>query len=134
MLFGKEHVERYEATGGEEGYHWENGTTILLLHTVGRTSGKEYTHPLIYRDHGGDYIVVASKGGSPDSPDWYKNLEANPDVAVQVKADKFSAHARTATDEERPALWAHMVQEWPAYAEYQDKTDRKIPVVVLERR
>ncbi|MDT4906297.1 MAG: hypothetical protein QOH52_4313 [Pseudonocardiales bacterium] len=134
MLYGKEHVTRYEATDGEEGYYWKNGTTILLLHTKGRTSGKEYTHPLIYRDWDDDaQLIVASKGGSPEPPEWFRNLEAEPTVTVQIKDDKFTAKARAATDEEKPAMWAHMVEVWPDYAEYQKKTDREIPVVVLER-
>ena len=133
MLFGKEHVERYEATGGEEGYDWQNGTTILLLHTKGRKSGKEYTHPLIFRDNGDDYLIVASKGGDPKSPAWFENLVVDPAVVVQIKDEKFAAHARVATAAEKPALWQRMVEVWPDYAEYQKKTDRDIPVVVLER-
>jgi deazaflavin-dependent oxidoreductase (nitroreductase family) len=133
MLFGKEHVERYEATNGEEGYHWQNGTTILLLHTTGRTSGKERIHPLIYRDWEDKYLIVASKGGAPDSPEWFKNIENNPNVEIQIKAEKFPVHARTATDDEKPAMWRHMAEVWPDYDEYQTKTDRPIPVVVLER-
>lgn len=133
MLYGNEHVERYEATDGAEGHTWRNGTTILLLHTKGRNSGKEYTHPLIYREHDGDYLIVASKGGSPEQPDWYLNLQAEPKVAVQVKGDKFNAVARTATAQERPELWRSMNEVWPDYDNYQTKTDREIPVVVLER-
>jgi deazaflavin-dependent oxidoreductase (nitroreductase family) len=132
-LYGKEHVERYEATEGAEGYHWRNGTTILLLHTTGRTSGKEYVHPLIYRDWKDSYLLVASKGGAPEAPDWYLNLEANPEVTVQIKGEKFRAKARTATAEEKPAMWQHMTEVWPDYDEYQKKTSREIPVVVLER-
>ena len=132
MLFGKEHIERYEATGGEEGYDWQ-GTTILLLHTTGRKSGKAYTHPLIYRDWEGKYLIVASKGGAPDSPEWFKNIEADPNVEIQIKDEKFAAHARTATEDEKPAMWKHMAEVWPDYDDYQKKTDRPIPVVVLER-
>ena len=136
-LFGKEHVDRYVETDGAEGYAW-NGTTILLLSTVGRKSGRTYVHPLIYRDYanaagGVDYLVVASKGGSNVAPDWYLNLLANPEVDVQIKGEKFHAHARVATDDEKPAMWDHMVQVWPDYASYQTKTHRDIPVVVLER-
>ena len=134
MLFGKEHVERYEVTDGEEGHLWERGTTTLLLHTTGRKSGKDYTHPLIYREYGDAWLVVASKGGAPEPPAWYLNLENDPDVSVQIKADTIPVRARTATPEEKPAMWAHMVEVWPDYAEYQKKTDRDIPVVVLERR
>jgi deazaflavin-dependent oxidoreductase (nitroreductase family) len=133
MLFGKEHIERYEATDGAEGYDWENGTSILLLHTKGRKSGKERVHPLIFREYEGDYLIVASKGGNPDAPEWYLNLEEDPDVTVQIKGEKFAAKARTATPAEKPAMWQHMIEVWPDYSNYQKKTDRSIPVVVLER-
>ena len=132
-LYGKEHVERYEATDGEEGHDWRNGTTILLLHTTGRKSGKDVTSPLIFREYDGDYLIVASKGGAPEAPDWFLNLQQNPEVTVQIKGEKFRAKARTATAEEKPAMWAHMAQVWPDYDEYQKKTDREIPVVVLAR-
>ncbi|MEU9889432.1 nitroreductase family deazaflavin-dependent oxidoreductase [Sphaerisporangium sp. NPDC051011] len=132
MLYGKEHVDRYRATDGKEGHDW-NGTTILLLTTTGRTSGRKYTTPLIYQKHGDDYVIVASKGGDPQSPDWYRNLEADPNVEVQVLGDRFAARARTASPEEKPELWRLMNATWPQYDEYQAKTDREIPVVVLER-
>jgi deazaflavin-dependent oxidoreductase (nitroreductase family) len=132
-LYGKEHVERYEATDGAEGYHWRNGTTILLLHTTGRRSGKDITSPLIFREIDGEYVIVASKGGAPDAPDWYLNLQQNPTVTVQVKGDKFEATARTADADEKPDLWKKMVEVWPDYEQYQKKTDREIPVVVLRR-
>lgn len=132
MLFGEEHVRRYQETDGEVGHEWE-GTVTLLLTTVGRRSGKERTTPLIYQPEGDAYVVVASKGGADEPPDWYLNLEANPEVKVQVKGDKFTARARTATPEEKPALWRKMTAAWPAYDEYQEKTTRDIPVVVLER-
>jgi deazaflavin-dependent oxidoreductase (nitroreductase family) len=133
MLYGKEHIERYEATDGDEGYLWRNNTTILLLHTTGRKSGKEYVHPLIFREWNGSYLIVASKGGAPESPEWYRNLQADPVVTVQIKGDKFTAKARTATADERPAMWQHMIEVWPDYDNYQTKTDREIPVVVLDR-
>lgn len=133
MLFGQEHVDRYRATDGEEGHEWQ-GTQTLLLTTTGRRSGEPRTMPLIYAPHGGDaYTVVASKGGSDEPPAWYLNLSADPEVEVQVKADRFKARARTATAEEKPEIWRRMVAEWPAYDEYQQKTEREIPVVVLER-
>ncbi len=133
MLYGKEHVERYQATDGAEGFHWRNGTTILLLHTTGRKSGNEHIHPLIFREYGDSYLIVASKGGAPEPPDWYLNLEENPEVTVQIKGETFRAKARTATEDEKPAMWQHMVEAWPDYDEYQRKTDRQIPVVVLDR-
>ena len=132
-LFGKEHVDTYRATGGEQGFEWKNGTTILLLTTTGRKSGKRYTSPLIFREHEGKYVVVASKGGAPESPDWFKNLAADPEVVVQVKDDVFPARAHVAGPDEKPGLWRLMVEVWPDYEKYQEKTDREIPVVVLER-
>ncbi|MBO2449379.1 nitroreductase family deazaflavin-dependent oxidoreductase [Actinomadura barringtoniae] len=132
MLFGQEHVKRYQETDGAEGHDW-NGTVTLLLTTTGRRSGQARTLPLIYQQEGDDYLVVASNGGAPTPPAWYLNLEADPNVEVQVMDDKFSARARTATPEEKPALWAKMAATWPDYDSYQKKTDREIPVVVLER-
>jgi deazaflavin-dependent oxidoreductase (nitroreductase family) len=133
MLFGQEHVDRYVATDGEEGHDWQ-GTTVLILTTKGRRSGEQRSTPLIYGSHGDDHVVVASKGGADEPPAWYLNLEADPDITVQVKGDRFPARARTATAEEKPELWRMMTGQWPAYDEYQTKTDREIPVVVLERR
>ena len=133
MLFGQEHVDRYRATDGAEGYSWQNGTTILLLTTRGRKSGAERTTPLIFQPNGDDYLIVASRGGTDAPPGWYVNLQAEPDVQVQVRGDVFRAHARDATPEEKPELWRKMAAVWPDYDEYQKKTDRDIPVVVLER-
>jgi deazaflavin-dependent oxidoreductase (nitroreductase family) len=107
---------------------------VLLLTTTGRKSGKESTTPLIYDRAGGDVVVVASKGGAPRDPGWYRNLNAHPDVGVQIKGDRFRARARTARGEERERLWRQMNRVWPHYAEYQEKTEREIPVVVLERQ
>jgi deazaflavin-dependent oxidoreductase (nitroreductase family) len=132
-LFGQEHVDRYRETGGEVGHDWE-GTKTLLLTTTGRRSGEPRTLPLIYGQSGDDYLVVASKGGADEPPAWYLNLEAHPEVEVQVGDDRFPATARTATPEEKPEMWRTMIAEWPAYDEYQTKTDREIPVVVLSRR
>src|SRR4051794_28063448 len=133
MLFGKEHVDRYRATDGAEGHDWQ-GTTTLLLTTKGRRSGEQRTTPLIYQQHGDDYLIVASKGGADDPPAWYLNLEADPDVEVQVMDDRFKARARTATAEEKRELWPTMTAEWPAYDDYQKKTGREIPIVILERK
>lgn len=131
MLFGKEHVDRYIATDGEEGHDWQ-GTTALLLTTTGRRSGEPRTSPLIYQRYGDSYLIVASKGGADAPPAWYLNLEANPDVTVQVRGDRFAARARTATPDEKPDMWRVMAATWPQYDQYQRKTDRDIPVVVLE--
>jgi deazaflavin-dependent oxidoreductase (nitroreductase family) len=130
-LYGREHVERYRATGGEEGHDWR-GTQTLLLTTTGRKSGEPRTTPLIYGRRGEDYLVVASKGGSEVPPAWYRNIESDPEVELQVKDKRFKAHARDATPEEKPELWRTMTAEWPAYDEYQERTEREIPVVVLE--
>ena len=132
-LFGQEHVQRYQETDGAEGHVWRNGTTTLLLTTTGRKSGNQYTTPLIYTFDGDNPVIVASQGGTPDNPDWYLNLVANPHVDVQIKGEKFHAHPHTAEGEERERLWKQMTAVWPDYDEYQKKTDREIPVVVLER-
>ena len=132
VLFGPEHVERYQATDGEEGHDWR-GTIVLLLTTTGRKSGEPRTMPLIYQPDGDNYVIVASKGGWPNHPLWYLNLVSDPNVEVQVKGDRFKARARTAEGEERERLWKLMTATWPQYDEYQAKTDREIPVVVLER-
>jgi deazaflavin-dependent oxidoreductase (nitroreductase family) len=131
MLFGKEHVERYEATDGAEGHEWQ-GTTALILTTRGRKSGEPRRTPLIYQRHGDDLLVVASNGGA-EAPAWYLNLSEDPQVGVQVGSDRFEARARAASESERPELWPIMTDAWPDYDEYQKRTDRPIPVVVLER-
>jgi deazaflavin-dependent oxidoreductase (nitroreductase family) len=132
MLFGQEHVDRYRATDGEEGHDW-NGTKTLLLTTTGRKSGEQRTTPLIYGQSGDDYLIVASKGGADEPPAWYLNLQADPNVEIQVKGDRFNVTARDANADEKPDLWKTMTSEWPQYDEYQQKTDRQIPVVVLSR-
>lgn len=132
-LFGEEHVRRYRETDGEVGHEWKKGSTILLLTTKGRRSGEERTMPLIYRPYEDAYLVVASKGGWDAPPGWYRNLEADPEVEVQVKGDRFRAKARTATPDEKPDMWRTMTEMWPDYDDYQARTDRVIPVVVLER-
>ena len=127
-----EHARRYLETNGEDGHLWR-GVSTLLLTTTGRRSGAPYTTPLIYGEDNGRYIIVASKGGAPAHPQWYRNLIAQPEVGVQVGADRFRARARTASPEEKPVLWTLMTRIWPAYDEYQARTSRDIPVVILER-
>lgn len=134
QLFGDEHVARYIETDGEEGYSWKEGTKILVLFTKGRKSGEERANALIFEPDGDDYLIVASKGGAPAPPAWFLNLEDDPDaVEIQVKGDRFKARPRIADDEEKPRMWEKMTAAWPAYDDYQRKTDRTIPVVVLER-
>lgn len=132
-LFGEEHVRRYRETDGEEGHSWREGSTVLLLTTTGRKTGRQHTTPLIYDLDGGNPVIVASKGGAPEHPGWYRNLSKNPEVEVQIKGDRFPARARTAEGEERERLWERMNRMWPQYDSYQDNTERRIPVVVLER-
>ena len=132
-LMGPEHVRVYRETGGQRGYHWR-GAKVLLLTTTGRSSGEPRTTPLIHGVDGDRWVVIASKGGAPDHPDWYLNLQADPEVTIQVGADAIPARATTAEGDERARLWAAMLEEWPAYDDYQANTEREIPVVVLERR
>ena len=132
QLYGDEHVRRYVETDGEVGYLWREGAPILILTVNGRKSGKEYSTPLIFGEDGDNYVIVGSQGGRPQHPDWYLNLAENPDVRVQVKADKFRARARTAEGEERERLWKRMNEIWPQ-RRVPDETGRVIPVVVLER-
>jgi deazaflavin-dependent oxidoreductase (nitroreductase family) len=132
-LFGAEHVRVYRETAGERGYHWR-GTTILLLTTEGRSSGEPRTTPLIHRTDGERWVVVASKGGAPEHPSWYENLLADPEATIEVKGDEIPVRASTAEGEERARLWSLMTEVWPAYDEYQAKTEREIPIVVLSRR
>jgi deazaflavin-dependent oxidoreductase (nitroreductase family) len=132
-LFGEGHVRRYRETGGEVGHIWKRGAKTLLLTTSGRKTGNATTTPLIYAEDGNNYVIVASKGGAPKHPGWYRNLAKDPDVQVQVKEDVFAARARTATGGERERLWQLAAQQWPDYDAYQTRTEREIPVVVLER-
>jgi deazaflavin-dependent oxidoreductase (nitroreductase family) len=132
-LFGAEHVRVYRETAGQRGYDWR-GTTILLLTTTGRNSGEARTTPLIERPDGERWVVVASKGGAPANPSWYENLLADPDATIEVRDETVPVRASTAEGEERERLWSLMTEVWPAYDEYQTRTDREIPVVVLSRR
>jgi proline iminopeptidase len=135
-----EHANRYISSGGTEGHiykiqppnYGELEVPSLLLTTTGRKSGERYIVPLFYGKTGDSYIVVASKGGAPQHPGWYRNLAANPEVEVQVGTAKLKARARTATGEERARLWEKALEFWPPYADYQKKTEREIPVVVLD--
>lgn len=133
-LFGDEHVRAYQETDGARGYRWRNGTTILLLTTTGAKSGEPRTTPLIHRTDGDDYVVVASKGGAPEHPAWFTNMQQHPDAEVQVLGEHVPVQMTIAEGTERARLWDAMVEVWPAYEEYQAKTDREIPVVVLKPR
>ena len=131
-VLGRMHVRLYRLTGGRFVGRVAK-SPILLLTTTGRRSGLPRTTPLLYLQDGTRLAIVASFGGHPTHPVWYLNLAANPEVQVQVGRDRFSATARTADAEERERLWLQVVEMYPGYARYQEKTSREIPVVVLER-
>jgi len=136
-----QHANRYIESGGTDGHMYkvtppgqsEMTVPALLLTTTGRKSGEKRIFPLFYGETGdGGYIIVASKGGAPAHPQWYLNLVADPEVEVQVGTKKLKARARTVSGAERAKLWDKALEFWPPYADYAKKTDREIPVVVLE--
>lgn len=131
-LFGEEHIRRYLETDGAVGHEW-NGVPTLVLTTTGRKSGQPRQSAMIYGQDGDAYVVIASQGGAPAHPNWYLNLEADANVEVQVGADRFRARARAAEGDERARLWALMTSIWPNFDVYRTRTDRRIPVVILER-
>jgi deazaflavin-dependent oxidoreductase (nitroreductase family) len=135
-----DHANRYISSGGSDGHIYkvtppglsEMNVPSLLLTTTGRKSGEKFIFPLFYGEDGGKYFVIASKGGAPEHPGWYRNILSDPVVEVQVGTKKLKARARTADGAERTKLWAKSLDFWPPYADYQKKTQREIPVVVLE--
>ena len=128
------HAAVYRATGGAVG-HWIPGALpTLLLDHVGAKSGQKRTSPLSYLKDGDRFVLVASKGGNPRNPAWFHNLRANPETTIQVKRERIAVRARVATDAERDELWPRCVAGYSGYAGYQKRTDRKIPLVILERR
>jgi F420H(2)-dependent quinone reductase len=128
------HTAVYRLTRGVVGHKLPGGPPMLLLDHVGAKSGKKRTSPLMYVQDGDDVVLVASKGGYPKNPAWFHNLKANPETVVQIGSEKRPVRARVATDEERERLWPKAVEAYGGYAGYQKRTDRKIPLVVLERR
>jgi len=127
------HIRSYVETDGASGHEWRPGVPTLLLTTRGRKSGLRRRTALIYGRDSERYLVVASASGAPSHPAWYLNLVEQSDVEVQVGADKFTARAQSAAEEEKPRLWQVMTEIWPYYDRYQARIDRVIPVVVLER-
>lgn len=136
-----DHVDRYLSSGGTDGHMYTidmpnvpaRTVPSLLLTTTGRKSGQKYLFPLFYGKAGDSYFVVASKGGAPEHPGWYRNIQANPDVELQVGTAKMRARARTVSGEERARLWKQAAEFWPPYEDYQRKAGtREIPVVVLD--
>ena len=133
----KEHIEEYRKNP-EKGHMWDSSVVggpgevpCLLLTTTGRKSGKERTTPLIYSFQDGGYVIIASKGGAPDHPSWYLNIQDAPNVKIQVSTHEMKARAEVVEGEKRERLWEAMVKVWPDYDNYQKKTDRQIPVVLL---
>lgn len=135
-----DHLDEYERDP-EKGHLWDarpfgggEKTPCLLLTTRGRKTGRQITLPLIYGRDGEDVVIVGSKGGAAENPAWMKNLLANPNVGVQVAADQYQATARVSSGAERARLWEMMVGVYPPYRDYQTRTKREIPVVVLTRK
>jgi deazaflavin-dependent oxidoreductase (nitroreductase family) len=125
-----EHTRRYLASGGTDG-HESNGVHTLVLVTTGRRTGTPRRTCLIYGTSDGEYVLVASAGGAAEHPAWFRNLEADPSVGVQVGPRRFTARARTAAPAERASLWAQMATVFPLYDDYAQQTDREIPIVLL---
>jgi len=126
-----EHVKQYVDSAGKEGHFWQPGVPTLLLTTRGRKSGTARRTALIYGRDGDDYVVMASYAGAPAHPDWYFNLDADPEVVIQVGEEIMTGTARTVSDEDRDRVWKAMTAIWPDYDEYATKTDRKIPLVAI---
>jgi deazaflavin-dependent oxidoreductase (nitroreductase family) len=130
----KLHTWAYRATGGRIGHRMPGLVQMLLLDHVGAKSGKKRTIPLLYTRDGDDFVIVGSKGGYPKNPAWFYNLRANPDTTIQVKSERRPVHARVAGPEERARLWPMVVDVYGGYADYQRRTDREIPLIILEPR
>lgn len=127
----KAHVALYRASGGRLGGQLRKGAPVLLLTTTGRKTGRQRTTPLLYVEEADRSVVVASAGGAPSHPAWYLNLRSNPTATIQVGSRKLAVTAETAGPEERARLWPRLTQMWPQYDDYQAKTRREIPVVIL---
>jgi deazaflavin-dependent oxidoreductase (nitroreductase family) len=128
------HTLAYRATGGLVGHRFPGAPPTLLLDHVGAKSNTKRTTPLTYLDDGDDFVIVASKGGHPHNPAWFHNLRAHPDTTIQVGHRRLSVHARVATKAERERLWPKVVALYGGYDTYQHRTDREIPLVILEPR
>ena len=130
--FNRQIIEEFRANGGETSGPFK-GRNLLLLTSTGAKTGQQRTTPLVYSRDGDRIIVIASKGGAPTHPAWYLNLKAHPEVNVELGTEKFRARASVATGAERDRLYAQQAAEMPAFNDYQQKTTRRIPVVILER-
>jgi len=130
--FNQTIIDEFRANGGKVGGPFK-GVQLLLLHSTGAKSGQERIAPLAYRTYGDHLVVFGSKAGAPTNPDWYHNLRANPKASVEVGTDTFDVTARVAEGEEHDRIWEDQKRDVPNFAEYEKNTDRKIPVIVLER-
>jgi len=130
--FNEKIIDEFRANGGKVGGPFE-GASLLLLHTTGAKTGRSRVKPLVYRRDGDRLVVFGTKGGSPTHPEWFYNVRANPRVTVEVGSDRFEADARVALPDERDRIWQLQTQDVPVFADYQKKTERTIPVVILER-
>ena len=128
--WNKQVVDEFRANGGKVGGQFE-GAPLLLLHTTGAKSGQARVNPVMYQADGDNHVVFASKGGAPTNPDWYHNLVANPRGSIEVGDKTINVVAHVADDETRERLWPSWKERFPGFAEYEAKTDRQIPVVVL---
>jgi F420H(2)-dependent quinone reductase len=128
------HTVVYRTTHGLVGHRIPGGPSMLLLDHLGAKSGVKRTSPLLYFEDGPNLVIVASKGGNPRHPAWFHNLRANPEATVQVGSDRRPVRARVATPEERRRLWPRAVKAYGGYADYQRRTGRQIPLVILEPR
>ena len=125
-------IEEFRANGGKVGGMFA-GRTLLLLHTIGAKSGQPRINPVAYVKDGDRFVIIASKGGAPTNPDWYYNLVAHPDATVEVGTEQLQVHAAVAAEPDRTRLYQQMVAMMPGFAEYEQKTTRKIPVIILTR-
>ena len=124
-------IEEFRANAGKVGGPFA-GRPVLLLHTVGARTGQPRVHPVVYQPVEGGYAVFASKGGAPTNPDWYHNLLAHPRVRVEIGSDTLDVVARVADGEERERIWSKQKRDMPGFAEYEARTSRQIPVIILE--
>lgn len=125
-------IDEFRANSGKVGGPFA-GATLLILHTIGAKSGKERINPVAYTTDGDRLVIIASKGGAPANPDWYVNILAHPKVEVEVGTEQFQALAAVASEPERTRLYSKMVEMMPGFAEYEKKTSRVIPVIILTR-
>jgi deazaflavin-dependent oxidoreductase (nitroreductase family) len=130
--FNRSVIEEFRANEGKIGGMFAGAPMILITHK-GAKSGNEYTSPLVYTRDADNVVIIASKGGAPEDPQWFRNLVANPDVTVEIGTEKYAGHARVAAGEERDRLFRAQADLMPNFDEYASKTTRTIPVVVIER-